>query len=304
MDKHNIIVCSKHQDNPSKLTVTLDQDLICNENEYWTLNIASFNMIKSFYAVQNNLNNGINIWLMNKSTGMFDEPYFRSISEGNYSVRSLILELKRIFLDLIDVSYDGRLNKFLFKRFATVVDEGYESVDDYDVFIEPINSGIFLGIDNGAKFLVTSEGVHSTKFININGYTSMLLKISGGVSIDNSIMNITNPHFEANQVLAIIDLNQVAPMDSIIFSNQNDSNNFVYKVSNKKINNFTIEIVNESNVSFPQISDYILNLCFEKKSRQNDALDVIKYISTRLNDLIFYLLYVFDRMDLSQPKFT
>lgn len=304
MDKHNIIVCSKHEKNPSKITLSLDQDLVCKENEYFTVNIASFNMIKSFYAVQNYLNNGINVWLKNKETGIFDEPYYRSISEGNYTVRSLIVELQKILFNLVDISYDGKLNKFLFKRLETFVNEGYENIDDYDVYIEPINSGIFLGLENGVKFLISFEGVCSTKFINVNGYNTMLLKMTGGVSIDNSVMNITHSYYEPNQVLAIIDLQQISPMDSIVFSNQNNTNNFVYKVSNKKINNFTIEIVNEENVNFPQMSDYILNLCFQKQSQQNDALDVIKYISTRLNDLIFYILYTLDKMNISEPDFT
>lgn len=304
MDKHNIVVCSKHGDDPSKTTVTLDQDLICNENEYWTVNVASFNMIKSFYAVQNYLNNGVNIWLKNKSTGDFDEPYFRAISEGNYTVRTLIVELQTIFFGLIDVTYDSRLNKFVFKRLASIPDTEYADPNDYDVYIEPINSSVFLGIPNNEKFLITAEGVKSTNFINVNGYTTMMLKMSGDVSIDNSLMNITNSHYEINKVLAIIDLQQVRPMDSIIFANQNDNNNSVYKISNKKISSFTIEIVNENNIPFPQMSDYILNLCFEKKSQQNDLLQVIKSILTRLNDLIFYILFAFDKMNIAEPEFS
>lgn len=309
MDKHNIIVCSKNRSviepNASQITVSLNNDLICKENEYWTVNIASFNMIKSFYAVQNNLNNVMNVHMKHKVTGDYDDtPYFRGIAEGNYTVRTLVKELQEKLFGLVDISYDSRLNKFLFKRAQIVAQEGFENPDDYDFYIEPLNSGVFLGLENNQKFLVPEEGAYSTNFINIAGYTSMLIKISGGVSIDNSIMNITNEYYEPSRVLAVIDLQQVAPMDSITYSNESTNTNNLYKISNNKINNFTIEIVNEDNIVFPQMSDYILNLCFEKHKEQSEITNILKFISTRINDLIFYILYAFDKMDISKPNFS
>ena len=308
MDKHNIIVCSKNRSviepNASQITVSLNNDLICKENEYFTVNIASFNMIKSFYAVQNNLNNIMNVYLKHKITGEYDAPYFRNITEGNYTVRTLIKELQDKLFDLIDISYDSRLNKFLFKRAQIVAQEGFADPNDYDVYIEPLNSGVFLGLENNKKFLVPAEGAYSTSFINVNGYSNMIIKISGGVSIDNSIMNITNEYYEPSRVLAVIDLQQVAPMDSITYSNHSTNTNNLYKISNNKINNFTIEIVNEDNIVFPQMSDYILNLCFEKHKEQSEITNILKFISTRINDLIFYILYAFDKMDISQPSFS
>lgn len=308
MDKHNIIVCSKNRSviepNASQITVSLNNDLICKENEYWTVNIASFNMIKSFYAVQNNLNNVMNVYLKHKITGEYDTPYFRSISEGNYTVRTLIKELQEKLFDLIDISYDSRLNKFLFKRAQITANEGFENPDDYDVYIEPLNSGVFLGLENKQLFLVPEEGAYSTKFININGYSNMIIKISGGVSIDNSIMNITNEYYEPSRVLAVIDLQQIAPMDSVTYSNDSTNINNLYKISNNKINNFTIEIVNENNQMFPQMSDYILNLCFEKHKEQSEITNILKFISTRINDLIFYILYAFDNMGIGRQDFN
>lgn len=308
MDKHNIVVCSKNRtsaDTPSNVTVNLEQNLICNENEFWTVNVASFNMIKSFYAVQNNLNNGINVWLQNKSTGLFDDPYLRLISEGNYNVKTLIAELQEKLFDLIKITYDNRLNKFLFERLPTVVSDDYENVEDYEVFIEPINSGVFLGLENNVKFHIPQgESVFSNTFVNTSGYSNMMIKISG-VSIENSIMNISNQYYQPSQVLAIIDLQQVAPMDSILFSADSlNSNNNVYKINDKKVSSFSIEIVNENNISFPQMSDFILNLCFERRSNQNEVSGVIQSILRRLNDLIFYILYVFEQMNLSQPEFS
>lgn len=300
-DKHNIIVSSKHYENPSKVSITLDNDLLCNDNEYWTVKVCSFNMIKSFYAVQNNLNNEFNILLKNKTTGEFDEPYIRSIQQGNYTVRSLIKELKSKTFDLLDVSYDDRLNKFLFKR-LDVVSDGSIDINEYDVFIEPINSAVFLGIPNNEKLLITTEGVHSPNFINVNGYTTMMVKLGGGISIENSLSNVTNSHFEINKTLAIIDMQQVRPMDSIIYSHQNNDDSF--KIYDKKINNFTIEIVNENNQTFPQMSDYILNLCFEKRTEKNEMLDVINKMLVRLNDLIFYILFAFDKMNIAEPNFS
>ena len=144
MDKKNIVICSKNRginDTPSKLSVNLNEDLVCNEDEYFTVKLCSFNMIKSFYSVQTGLNDEFRIYL--RLNGQIDEAYVRTIPQGNYNVNTLIETLRVVFIDnIIEPSYDKRLNKFMFKRLSNPISDGY------DVSIVSINCGVILGTND------------------------------------------------------------------------------------------------------------------------------------------------------------
>jgi hypothetical protein len=289
MNKNNIIICSKNRESnelsASKISVILNNELSCSDNEYFTVNILSLNMIKSFYAIQHTLNNVFYIIL--KKAGEDDSSYFRSISPGNYNVDSILSHLKIVCFELIGIEYDSIVNKFIFKQ------ENNESTNGYDVYIKPINSGAILGLIDNVEFKINFEGIESETFVNISGYTSLLLKISG-ISIDNSYINLTTSNYSVSQIIGLFDVAGIIPMDSVTILNNNNNDN-QYIINNKKINSFTLEIVNENNVPFPQMSDYILHLCFEKHVRKNEISLLLNTILTKLNDLLFYIVYFFQK---------
>lgn len=306
MNKYNIIVNSKNKlqnDTNSKLTVNLPYDLIAKDNEYFTINISSFDMIKSFYSVQKGLNNTFDIVLKRKIPieGLDNDiSYNVEIDEGNYNVLTLTDEIKNKTLGLIDLIYIKKLNKFRFIRESVPITGGTEDINDFDFYIKPNNFGIFLGLNNNEDFLIEEDEetfCYSTNTINVAGYTTMMIKIGGDVSIENSIINLSSQSYEPSKVLAVINLQPFMPMDSITFNSKNETNN-VYKVHNKKISSFTLEIVNEDNVIFPQMSDFIINLAIER-IEQNETTKITKKIFERLNDLIFYVLYFLQRFGIS-----
>lgn len=290
MNKNNVLICSKNRsinDSPSNITVNLDNDLICNEDEYFTVKINSFNMIKSFYSVQPGLNDEIRLYLY--LNGVVDEAYIRYIPYGNYNVNSLIDVLKLVFIDdIISVDYDKRLNKFLFKRKQNEISDLYDAIS-----IVCINSGIIMGLNNNEELFINFNGVLSPNFINISGYEMMLIKFGGNVSIDNTYTNLINQFYLPSQVIGIINIQQYMPMDSIMLNNTNDNDANTFMIKSKKIHSFTIQIVNENDIEFPQMSNFFLSLCFEKHTNKNLILHGVDAIIKRMNDLMFYITYLF-----------
>lgn len=278
---NNIIICSKNRSKKnltsSTVDVILDTPLKCGENEYFTVKINSFNMIKSFYSIQTGLNSVFVIILKNESE---TNEYLRSITSGNYNVALLLQELKKQAFGLVNVEYNRTLNKFKFSR------DDNANTAGYDLYIKCINCGSVLGFENDKEILITTDYILSDTFVNISGYSSLLIKLDG-LSITNSYVNLIDTKYSINKMIGIADISSIAPMDSIIYSNNNQ-----YKISDKIITNFTINIVNEDNVEFPQMSDYILNLSFEKHTFPVDINVLFNTFMLRFNDLIFYISYL------------
>lgn len=292
-DKYNVVVCSKNKqpyDRSSYVSVNLGSPIICKENEHFLISVCSFNTIKSFYSVQYNLNNQFDIVLRN---GELIENYPRTIPEGNYDVDTFLVELQKACFGIIEVQYIERLNKFSFNR----IPQDNPDFEEYDFYILPKNSGVLLGLTDGVEKLITTDPVYSDTFVNISGYSSLLIKIDG-VSIDKSFINLTGTNYDVNKMIAIIDVANVAPMDSISL-NENDNIGNKFKLNDKKIQSFSLQIVNENNKEFPQFGDFVMNIVFEKHKSIDVIQTSLNVIIGRLNDLMFYFSYVIKSMGLN-----
>lgn len=299
MNKNNVIVCSKNRkkenETASSVDVELNTPLKCGDNEYFTVGIQSFNMIKSFYALQNSLNDQFYI-IMKGEGGAYNEQFLRQIPQGNYSISSLLIELKKLCFGLVNVDYDKTLNKFKYTRLETSTEY---NIEGYDMYIKCINCGSVLGFKDGVEYLITTN-TYSETFVNVSGYTSLIIKI-GGLSMTSSYINMVSSKYDISRMIGLIDVASVMPMDSIIYNS--DSNNCKYRISDKVITRFSIDIVNENNVIFPQMSDYIMNLVFEKHSHPTDINILFNTFMTRFNDLMFYISYLFQYFNISSPDF-
>ena len=82
--------------------------------------------------------------------------------------------------------WKSKLNKFLFKNlFQPTI----------DVYIKPITAGVFLGFENGVEYKILPEGTVSSKFINVSGYETMIIKMGGDVNIENTVSNLEDKEF-------------------------------------------------------------------------------------------------------------
>lgn len=283
----NVIISSKNKtanETNSSVVVKLKEDFYVDDDEDLYVCMSTFNMIKSFYACQNGLNNYFQVLFKIANTDIVSETFDRYIPEGNYDVNSLKNEIKKLTNNaLFDITYEPRINKYLFKNlFQPAI----------DVYIKPINSGIFFGFEDGVEHKIFKPGqydgkyipgTYSSKFINISGYTTMIIKLDGDISIDNTISNVTSSDYVYDRILCVLSISDVAPMDSIIYQDDG-SCLFKHKVNNKKIPSFSIRFVNENGQQFPQLADWIMMLKFERVKKVHPQI-------TSINDILYDIRY-------------
>lgn len=297
METYNIIISSKNRkagDTNSSLSVKLDKDIFIAPDEECYVNMTSFHTVKSFYACQKGLNDHFQVLFKVAGDDIATEIFDRYLSEGNYDVKTLMTEIKRLTNNaLFDINYDPKLNKYLYKNlFQPTI----------DVYIKCINSGVFFGFEDGVEYKILIPdlqndivGTYSDKFINISGYTSMIIKLEGEINIENTVSNIYNSTYQIDKVFGIFSLTDISPMDSIQYDNTNASSNFRYKILNDKIPQFTVKIVNEDGVSFTNMADWIMTLRFEKVKKFNRQLSDVKYL---LEDIQYYIKSLYSVLDI------
>ena len=282
----NILVSSKNKkasDNNSHFTVELKQDFVINDDEEAYISMSSFNIIKSFYAVQAGLNDQFVVKY--KMLDVVTESHTRFITPGNYDVNTLMSEIQALLNGaLFEISYDVKKNKFLFKNIFQL---------DADVYLQCINCGDLLGFHNGQETLIHKDnGTYSDKFVNISGFTSMVLKIGGDIDLQNSVSNIQQHEFHVDKILGIVPIGDVAPMDMISYNDTTMA--FKNRILNRKISSFDITISNENGDEFVGLDNWIMTLKIEKnvvyKQEQNIAL--------YLHNIEFYLMSLYSYLDI------
>jgi hypothetical protein len=292
MDTVNIIISSKNRisnDTNSSVSVKLDTDILIQPDEECYVNMTSFNMVKSFYASQNGLNNYFQVIFRLPNEQVAIETFNIYLGEGNYNVNTLRDEIKKQTNNaLFDITYDSKLNKYLYKNLFQPT---------FEIYIKPITAGVFLGFENSVEYKILATGTYSSKFINVSGYTHMIIKMEGEINIDNTISNIYSQIYQIDKVLGIFSLTDVAPMSTIKYDNQDGGANFRYKIINDKIPKFTIKIVNENGDAFPQFTDWVMSLRFEKvkKSKYNEKLANIEEM---IADLNYYIKSLYSFIDI------
>lgn len=285
----NVIISSKNRaqnETNSSVVVKMKEDFYVDNDEELYVSMSSFNMIKSFYACQSGLNNHFQVIFRLPGEEVAIEVFDRYIPDGNYDVTSLRNEIKSLTNNgLFDISYEPRTNKYLYKNLFQ---------PSFEVYIKPITAGIFLGFENNTEYLISAQGTYSTKFINMSGYTTMIIKMEGDISIDNTISNVTSSDYIYDKILGVLSISDVAPMDSITY--QDDSSLlFKHKINNKKIPSFNIKIVNENGQQFPQMADWIMMLKFDRVKKVHPE---VKYLRDIIYDIRYYIMSFYAYMNI------
>lgn len=292
----NVVISSKNKysgDTNSSVTVKLKEDIYVANNEELYVCMQLFHTVKSFYNCQSGLNDHFQVIYRIPDIPEPIETFDIHLPEGNYDVNSL---KKQIQLEtnnaLFDISYVPRLNKYLYKKLvAQNPNPNIPNPFEFDVYIKCISAGIFLGFENGVEYKINSTGTYSSKFINISGYNQMILKLIGDVNIENTVSNIYGTGYNFDKILGILNISGTAAMDSIIYEEQGACM-FKHKVNNSKVNEFSIQIVNENGIVFPEMADWILVLKFEKVMPGKDmqgVTDLLKDINYFAASMYSYL---------------
>ena len=289
-DKLNIFISSKNRranDTNSSLLINFNHDMDIKDDETLYVNMTSFNIVKSFYACQTGLNDEFQIILKQINTDIVEQILPIDISKGNYNVKSFMEELiLQTDPGLINITYNSKLNKYLFKNLV---------YNAYDIYIKPINAGVFLGFDNMIEYKITQYGTLSSSFVNTSGFTHMIIKINGDIDIQNTVSNLQDSNFIQDKILGIFSLTDIPPMAVIKYDNFDGGVNFKYKVLNNKIPSFNINIVNENGVIFPQMADWFMNIQFSKvKTQQNYNQSISGY----LESINYYLMSLYSYLNI------
>jgi hypothetical protein len=278
---YNVLISSrskKARDTNTMFQVSLNNEFFVSNNEEMYVCMTQFQSIKSFYACQV-INNHFQVIFRLPDMPENIETFDIYLSEGNYDVISLKKEVqKQTNNGLFDISYESKTNKYLYKNLFQPT---------FQVFIKPITSGVFLGFEDNVEYLITADGTYSSKFINLSGYTSLVIKLEGDLNVENSITNLQDEAFRYDKVLGVLNINDVAPMDSI--TSINDGCLFKHKIVSQSISNFTVKIVNESGYEIPDMADWIMTLKFEKIKKINPYTGIERLLA----NINFYLGSIF-----------
>jgi len=281
---YNVLISSKNKkalDSNTFFEVSLQDEFFVENDEDMYVCMTQFHTIKSFYACQDGLNNHFQVILRLPNEPIAIEVFDIYIPEGNYNVKSLKEEIQKLTNNgLFDISYEMRTNKYLYKNLFQ---------PQFEVYIKPITAAVFLGFENGLEYKIEADGTYSSKFINIAGYTSLVIKVAGDLNLENSISNLDSQVFRYDKILGVLNINDVASMDSIVF--ENDGCLFRHKVVGQKACTFRVQVVNEDGKEFTNMADWNMSLRFER-------IKTVNRFSTQekiLSQINFYLgsIYMF-----------
>lgn len=281
----NVLISSKNKtinESISNISYALPSGLIkCRNDEYLTVSVKNFSMIKSFFAVISNINDIFRITYINPNNEVSHHNFY--LSEGFYTIDNLIKDLNSIVQNHIIIAEAKIEFQFNYKRNSILIKKNIS--DEFgQYYFTSINCGTLLGCEDNDDYEITESGVELPSFVNLSGHSNLLIEISGDVNFESSSMNnIIYNDFKTSQILAVINLNDI-PFYGLI--DAHDCNE--YKISNKAINNIRIRIINENGTEFKRLSNYILNIQFTKYSLI-DKISILKAV----NRLEMYLARIF-----------
>lgn len=276
----NVLISSKNRyiNEPiSSATYNLPAGFIqCKNDEYLTVQLKGFSMIKSFFAVMDGINNQFVIERSSIDEELIENvtTYELKIDEGYFNVNSLLTNLNLHAPQDVKFSFNAARNSLSINNLHP---------EDSFKFIS-INCGILLGCDDNVEYEITPSGIELPSYINLSGFNNMFIEITGDVILDNSSTNnIIHKDFKQSQILGMVNLVDIPYYSLIDVSNCSE-----FRIANRVINNIKVRLVNDNGIEFKRLSDYTLSLEF-KKHENVDKYAVLKGI----NRLEAYLSRIF-----------
>lgn len=263
----NILISSKNRDNNSSIasaSYNLPAGIIqCKNDEYLTVRLKGFSMIKSFLAVMDGINNQFNI-IHTDADGIVS-TYELSIAEGYYNINNLLSHLQSLVPSDIVFSFNQSRNSLTIKNNSTT--------GDLYSFMS-INCGVLLGCVDLIEYDITPSGVELPSYVNLSGFNNMFIEVTGDINLDyTSCNNVVYKDFKQSQIMGLINLTNVPYYSLIDVSNCSE-----FRLTNRAINNIKIRLINDNGIEFKRLSDYTIAFEF-KKHQRIDKDSVVKGLS-------------------------
>jgi hypothetical protein len=149
------------------------------------------------------------------------------------------------------------------------------------MYIKPINSGTFLGLNNNVEFLVTFSSNTSIYPINVVTIKSLSIGIDGDISFKYNNMESLNSGVYKCSDLILVKFIDVYKNEMIKYENVDGCESFSYDLGNRdRIKYFTLSVYDQDGNTISDMSDYLIHLQFtiRKKDETKQLLkSVIEY---------------------------
>ena len=277
MSKINIYVNSKNRksdETPSNFSVIIPDGLLrVNKDEYFTMSVNSFYCYNDFYQCTNNYNKFL---LISKNqSGVITSSMTLDITIGNPNAMDIANYINAVLKNtfILSCDYFNVKNKFVFTRLAQ------RTPEVYDIYINPLNAGRFLGFKDNIEVLILFDTTTSTYPININSITALSIGIDGDISFSNNNMesNLNNSVYKASDLIFQTAVN--VPRGYLItYQNIDGGDSFKYTLGNNdRIKYFILSVYDQDGNTITDMTDYIIHIQFtiNKKSQQEQLLKTL-----------------------------
>ena len=277
MSKINIYVNSKNRksdETPSNFSVIIPDGLLrVNKDEYFTMSVNSFYCYNDFYQCTNNCNKFL---LISKNqSGVTTSSMTLDITIGNPNAMDIANYINAVLKNtfILSCDYFNVKNKFVFTRLAQ------QTTEVYNIYINPLNAGRFLGFKDNIEVLILFDTTTSTYPININSITALSIGIDGDISFSNNNMesNLNNSVYKASDLIFQTAVN--VPRGYLItYQNIDGGDSFKYTLGNNdRIKYFILSVYDQDGNTITDMTDYIIHIQFtiNKKSQQEQLLKTL-----------------------------
>ena len=294
MEDHNInvFISSKMRDTnskPCKFTANFPSGLIqCNENQGININIVSFDILNSFYNINEN-NNVIKFYISETTDGILNEYEETLVLEtGNYPA-SRLADMINNFSHVVECEYSKIRNKFTFLLKSDVI---------ADVEIDFGNVAEVFGLNqNDVVSIHHGEFFESPNPANLMYFNKVIIRVSGIDFELASLENISNDKssnvFYRSNILLWLSRNDYIPFQMISYNNEDAGTSYCYNIFNKNINSLTFEITNEHGELIDEALDWSMALQFTIYNKKDDAIVKELQIHTSYLRELFVFMNVF-----------
>ena len=288
----NVFISSKMRDTnskPCKFTANFPSGLIqCNENQGININIVSFDILNSFYNINEN-NNVIKFYISETTDGILNEYEETLVLEtGNYPA-SRLADMINNFSHVVECEYSKIRNKFTFQQKSDVI---------ADVEIDFGNVGEVFGLNqNDVVSIHHGEFFESPNPANLMYFNKVIIRVSGIDFELASLENISNDKssnvFYRSNILLWLSRNDYIPFQMISYNNEDAGTSYCYNIFNKNINSLTFEITNEHGELIDEALDWSMALQFTIYNKKDDAIVKELQIHTSYLRELFVFMNVF-----------
>ncbi len=193
-----------------------------------------------------------------------------NLTIGNPNVYEVLSNINSLISVYGSTTYNTLNNKFSFIRTYA------QTTNYFNMYIKPINSGNFLGLNNNVEYLINFTSTICLYPININSIKALQIGLTGDISTiyNNYEMSNIKGLYKPSDIIFQKAIN-VDKNELILYELNDDA--YRYIINNHNIKYFTLSCYNQDGITITDMPDYSMHIQFiiNKKNiieEQNDKL--------------------------------